>query len=509
VAVRASFRESLGFAALSSVAMIVLGLVSSIVVARAYGATVLGEFALAAAPTMAMAYLSSMQEQAALVRAVAVLEPGDVRVGALFYSVMAFSTALTVTVAALVLGATYLLFAGPVGHPELFGAAAVSMAGFVVFTNVCWNIDMLLAAFRAGRQLFAVRLLQAVAYLAVAVGAGLVHATVWALIAATIASWAVALVHRLVVVKSYMPVRVSVADLRRGFAELPQMVRFGMKLAPGSIASGVSSQIGTWVLGALVPVAAVGAYSRAQMLSQRLTEVQTRVSEVLFPTLVERRRRDDHAGFDRAVVDSLRYVSAGLLLPAAAGGGAALGVMSLFGDGFSDAAGALTLLLLIPALASMSGIQGQVLIAGDRPLMSTTVSVTRMTLTLGLTVPLTLSLGVTGAALAFVLGYALSVTWLQALTRRDLSQPFRDLWTVRQLVGLPIAYAAGYVAARLVDHALPRPAGLPLALAAGASAFATALVAVGGLSERDRERMAAVRARFRRSRGLTLSEVAS
>ncbi|HWI70711.1 MAG TPA: oligosaccharide flippase family protein, partial [Baekduia sp.] len=387
MALRASYRESIGFAALSSASMIVLGLVSSIAIAREYGATALGEFALAAAPTLAMAYLSSMQEQAALVRAVAVLEPGDVRVGALFYAVLAFSTGLTVVVAGLVLGATYLLFHGPVGHPELFGAAVVSMAGFVALTNVCWNIDMLLAAFRAGRQLFWVRLLQAVVYLAAAIGLGLVAPTVWALIGATAASWAVSLGQRLVVARAYMPARVPAAALREGFAELPQMVRFGLKLAPGNIASGLSSQVGTWVLGAIAPVATVGAFSRAQMLGQRLTEVQTRVSEVLFPTLVERRKRGDVAGFDRAVVDSLRYVSAGLLLPAAAGGGAALGVMSLFGEDFSAAAGALTLLLLVPALASMSGIQGQVLIAGDRPLMATTVSLTRLTVTLALTVP--------------------------------------------------------------------------------------------------------------------------
>src|SRR4051812_42285473 len=273
--------------------MIVLGLVSSIAIAREYGATALGEFALAAALTLAMAYLSSMQEQAALVRAVAVLEPRHVRVGALFYAVLAFSTALTVAVAGLVLGATYLLFHGPVGHPELFGAAVVSMVGFVALTNVCWNIDMLLAAFRAGRQLFWVRLLQAVVYLAAAIGLGLVAPTVWALIAATAASWAVSLGQRLVVARAYMPARVGAAELRKGCAELPQMVRFGLKLAPGNIASGLSSQVGIWVLGAIAPVATVGAFSRAQMLGQRLTEVQTRVSEVLFPTLVERRRGGD------------------------------------------------------------------------------------------------------------------------------------------------------------------------------------------------------------------------
>jgi O-antigen/teichoic acid export membrane protein len=508
VAARASYRQSVGFAALSSASMIVLGLVSSIAIAREYGATALGQFALAAAPTLAMAYLSSVQEQAALVRAVAVLEPRDPRVGGLFYNVLAFSTVLTVAVAGLVLGATYLIFRGPVGHPELFGGAVVSMVAFVALTNVCWNLDMLLAAFRAGRQLFWVRLAQALTYLAAAVGLGLVAPTYWSLIGATALSWGVTLAQRAVVARAYLPGRVPRAAMRECFAALPDMVRFGLKLAPGNVASGVSSQVGTWVLGAIAPVAVVGAFSRAQMLGQRLTEVQTRVSEVLFPTLVERRRHGDRDGFDRAVVDSLRYVSAGLLLPAAAGGGAALGVMSLFGAGFDAAAGALTLLLLVPALASLSGIQGQVLIAGDRPLTATTVSLTRMAFTLAATVPLTLWLGATGAALALVAGYGVSISWLSVLTRRHLSRPVGELWPARQLVGIVAAYAAGYGAAWVVDHALPRPAGLPVALAAGGAAFLMALVAVGGLEERDRARMADARARLALRRRLRFGRVA-
>ncbi len=70
------------------------------------------------------------------------------------------------------MAATHLLFAGPIGHPELFLPALVNMLGYVLVTNVGWNYDALLSAFRAARQLFWIRPHQLVVFLAVAVGAG-------------------------------------------------------------------------------------------------------------------------------------------------------------------------------------------------------------------------------------------------------------------------------------------------------------------------------------------------
>ena len=46
---------------------------------------------------------------------------------------------------------------------------------------------------------------------------------------------------------------------------------------------------------------------------------------MVFPTLVERHVGEDQSGFDRALLDSQRYIAAAMLLPAAAGGGAAVG----------------------------------------------------------------------------------------------------------------------------------------------------------------------------------------
>ena len=72
---RPSFTNAFGFGALSFGVSGVLALGSSILTARLYGITVIGEFALAYAPTGAVWFLSSVREQPALIRMLAPLAP--------------------------------------------------------------------------------------------------------------------------------------------------------------------------------------------------------------------------------------------------------------------------------------------------------------------------------------------------------------------------------------------------------------------------------------------------
>lgn len=104
---RASYSEGAAFAVLSFVSLAVVGLVSSIAVARAYGVDPIGEFAIAAAPAIALSVLSQLREQAGLVRELAVLPPRAPRVTGLFAAVMAFSFTLTLVVAIPVTVGTY------------------------------------------------------------------------------------------------------------------------------------------------------------------------------------------------------------------------------------------------------------------------------------------------------------------------------------------------------------------------------------------------------------------
>ncbi len=489
---RPSFSNAFGFGSLSFAVSGILALGSSIFTARIYGIDVIGEFALAYAPTGAVWFLSSVREQPALIRLLAPLPPRSARVTGLFIPVFAFSVALTLVSSVVTAVATYLLFRGPIGHPELFAPAMVSLGGYLLFTNPAWNIDGVLSAFRAGRDLFWIRSHQMAAYLVLAIAASFFMPTVWGLILATVASWVTSLAHRIYVSPKWMRWSVPFAEIRSGFRELPHILRFGLKVTPGSLATGVSDQVGTWILGAYGSISAVGAWNRAWALSQRFVELNHRITEMVFPTLVERHVGEDQSGFDRALLDSQRYIAAAMLLPAAAGGGAAAGVMALFGPGFSNASTALALVLLVPAITTMTNIQSDALLAVGRPLATTALAGARMAATIPLTIVLTISLGVTGAALGVTLGACVQLGVQFGVLRAHLSQPMLRLWPIRQLVGIVAAYAGGFAAARLVDSLLPGFLGLLAALTAGAVAYVAVLLVVGGMLSRDRARAQAI-----------------
>ncbi len=120
------------------------------------------------------------------------------------------------------------------------------------------------------------------------------------------------------------------AELRAGLQTLPDILRFGIRVMPGSLADGASAEAGTWILGLFSTVAAVGAWNVAWTMGKRTLDLNIRLAEMLFPTLVQRWADDDRHGFQRALTDSTRYVVTVMLLPAAVAGGAADGVMQVF-----------------------------------------------------------------------------------------------------------------------------------------------------------------------------------
>jgi O-antigen/teichoic acid export membrane protein len=497
---RRSFRHGVSFGMLSFAVTALLGVVTSIVLARLYGVTVIGEFALAYAPAGMMVYLSTAQEQAALVRELSTLPARAPRVTALFQAVMAFSFALTLVMAVPVLAISWIVLAGPVGRPDLFLPAAVLMASYVFVQNTCWNMDMVFAAFRAGHKLFWIRLDQALVFFAAAIAIGVMHQSVWGLVLATVASWAVALLHRAWSLREFMIARISRRERRDGFRTLPALLRFGLRVVPGTIADGLANEAGTWILGITSPVAAVGAWNRAKTLGSRMQDASTRLYEMLFPTLVERRASGDRAGYDRALIDSIRYALAGMLLVAAAGGGAARGVMDLFGPGFSAGANALALLLLWQALALTNGIQASALWSANRPLVATAAAGVRMAVSLAVGIVASLRFGVSGPAIGLVCGHLAGMLVLLPHTRRQLSQPLHVLFPWIEFQAIVLAYVAGFAGARLVDVTVGGPIGLLVALGFGCLVFALTLVLAGGLNERDGERLGALRSRLARAR---------
>jgi O-antigen/teichoic acid export membrane protein len=491
---RASYGEAVGFGVLSFGMLAVFGVVSSVVIARLYGVTVAGEYALAFAPVGILWGLSTLKEQVAMVRLVAVLPPRDPRVTGLFVAVGTFSFALTTVICALVALGTVLLLRGPVDEPQVVGPALVMIAGYLLFSNTAWNLQAILGSFRAGRQLFHVRLAQVATYLGLAVAGAFVDDSIWALVVATVGAAFVEAVLSALYALRWMTLRVAPGVVRQGFRELPDIVRFGAKTAVGGMAAAVSNETGTWLLALTnAPLAAVGAWSRAWLLGRRFLEANYKVMEALYPTLVERRANGDKEGFEGALVDTIRYCVLVLLLVAAAGGGASVAVMEVFGPGFEEGATALALLLLVPAIYSVASFANIALVSSERPLIGSVISLGQLAVTVGVGIPLVSSYDVTGAALACLSGYAVNAAVASVVLGRQLSQPWLALWPPRPLVATLVAYAAGFAAGRGVDSLIDGPIAALPALSAATAAFVGAYLLIAGLSDRERERLGALR----------------
>ncbi len=487
---RGSYRAGFFFGALSFSASVGLGFVSTIITARLFGIDVIGEYALVWAPVAVMWMLSTIKEQQALIKEITGLQPREPRVTQLFAAVFTFSVGLTVAVAILVAVACCFVFPGPLNAPQLLAPTLVSIAGYTVILNTGWNLDSILSAFVAGRKLFWVRLNESVSFIVIATVLGLSWKSVWALVIATMAGSLPALVHRAIVARSFARPRLSWAEYRLGLRALPELLRFGLKATPGQMASGISQQGGIWAIGMVAPVAVVGAYSRALIIPKSLQTASLRITEVLYPTLVGRHTEGDRHGFDRALVDSIRYEVIGMLLFAAAIGGAAHWVLKIFGPGFDAAAPALVLLALYPAMASITVTQTQALWAVDRPGLTSLVAIARLVVTIALLVVLTPLMHMIGPALALLGGFLVVIVLSGAALRHHLARPLRATWPLREQLVLLVSYAAGFGAAHLVQGtAAPPVVGLPLALLAGSAAFAAALVLCGGLNQRDRRRL--------------------
>jgi O-antigen/teichoic acid export membrane protein len=484
-----SYRSGFVFGGLGFVVATALGVVSMIATSRVYGVRVVGQFALVWAPVGVLWILSTVKEQQALIKEITGLTPGHPRVTQLFAAVFTFSTGLTAVVATLDAAVCWFIFRGPLHAPGLVAPAFANIAGYAIITNTGWNVDSIFSAFVAGRQIFWVRLHEVVSFIAIAVIVGSVWPSVWGLVIATIGGSLTALVHRLISVRPYVRAHLSLAEYRAGLLVLPDLLRFGLKATPGQIAQGVSQQGGVWALGVVAPVAVVGAYSRAQMIPQRLQQASMRISEVLYPTLVGRHAKGDGHGFDRALIDSIRYEMIGMLLIAAVVGGAAHSVLEIFGPGFSRAAPALALLVVYPALASITVTQTQALWATNRPGRTSMIAIARAVVTIALLVVLTPSMGITGPAIALLAGYVVVIVLGALSLRSSLARPLRATWPLREHIALVVAYAAGFAAATLAEHAASWPAALPLSLGAGTLTYMVVFFAGGGVNDRDRKRV--------------------
>jgi O-antigen/teichoic acid export membrane protein len=249
----------------------------------------------------------------------------------------------------------------------------------------------------------------------------------------------------------------------------------------------------------MVPVALVGAYSRASGLAVRLNDAGYRVNEILFPTLTERYESGDHHGFERILLSSQRLTAIPLAVAAGAGGGAAAGILGMFGPGFARGAGALAFLLAAYSLTVICMIQGGGLLAAGRPGWSTWVAVVRLIVSVSLMVPFAHLFGATGVAAALFVGCVIVAVQAAWYLRRAALSPASTPAQLRTLTVVGLVYAVAFAVAHLVDGALPGVAGAGIAVCAGALAAAPVALLPGGISP-DERRSALRRLRPTRTR---------
>lgn len=490
---RASYREGAMFGALAFGSVALIALIGSVTTSRLYGVKAIGAYSLAVATITALRLISNAKERPALVRELTLLNAGDPRVTALFFATLTFSVAITCATAAVALVVVQVLLSGPVASPGLFAPLAVMIGGYALIANTSENLEVVAGAFRAGRQLFWMRLLDVVMFIAIAVPLAFVDRTIWGLVIATIGSQLIGLVHRSIRMRRFMRLFIPRDVLREGFRTLPGMLRFGVKVAPGAVADGGSNESGTWIVASFSSIADTGAYGRAYLLAKALAGVNQFASEMLFPTLLERRAKRDGRGYARVLVDSLRYTTIALLLVAAAAGGVAHGIMRVFGPGFVRADTALVILLIFPVLVSLSQFQRFALLSLDHPWLGTISGLLRFAVTMVGGVLLTWKLGADGAAIGLVIGLIADLAFSTRIVVRYLETPFLELWPLRQWLVLAVAYAGGLVTGHLIYPLLPWELGVVVGALAGGAVFAAVIWLGGAVNERDKERYRDIR----------------
>src|SRR5438045_1874417 len=109
----ASYSAGLAFNIGSFACIAVVTLFTSVLSARLYGITVIGQSALVMAPIAITALLSTVREQPAMVRELARLQPRHPRVTGVFLAVFCFSFVLTALATAFGVAVCYLVFHGP------------------------------------------------------------------------------------------------------------------------------------------------------------------------------------------------------------------------------------------------------------------------------------------------------------------------------------------------------------------------------------------------------------
>jgi O-antigen/teichoic acid export membrane protein len=338
----------------------VLGLLNAIMMARVFGAAVLGELAIISFLIQAFNFVSNAGEQSGLYFHVSRLG-ASAETSAVLWATVLFSELLTlllsvpfIVVCSLVLDRIY-------HQPSLFVACMASLGVYLVFSNISALFDITLQGLLAQASLLRLTLISGVVALLSTVLLPLVIGrTLLAAVAATSVAPALLLVLQVVALGQHLALRVALRDVVRGFAKMPSILSYGIRWAPNNFSDIILGYADTAILAALVSPSALGAYSRAYAVFGRLTGVTGSIRRTLFPTIARLYLERDVDGISRVVRRTSCYLAL-FAFPSCAGIVAlAHPIMALFGPEFVVGAAALVSLSIGIPLNTISMLNGAV-----------------------------------------------------------------------------------------------------------------------------------------------------
>jgi len=451
---------------------LVLGLASAILLARVFGATTLGAFAIASLLTGSFGLVANVRQQGGLVRELTRHEPGSPESRALLWVTLVFSAGLMALLFAPFGALAIVLLNSAFDRPELVGPFLLLAAGFLVLDNTSFNLTAPLAAYRDGRAVWLGRTTQVVATVAAALTcAALDLRSVYAIVGCNVFAAACGVVVRLWSVARLTGLRCSRADLRWAVGRLRAILSFGLRQAPTNYTETAIRYAGTTILGLTVPLAALGAYNRAYQLFERAAAVPVQVSGLYFPTLCAMFVRGDRDGMARVYRLTVRYLVLVLLPGVTWLAVASPAVMALFGPGFEQASAALAVLGFAVVVDTYGRLAGGVSSAANQPGRISIITLIGALTNVGLCLALIPPFGLVGAASATLGGFAVATVVSAVLAARTLHRPVAWMYEPGFLVRLCLA--CGLMAALLAPlHALPGRLvwmllAAPFALAAG------------------------------------------
>jgi O-antigen/teichoic acid export membrane protein len=494
------------FSAYETATSFVLGLASSVVVARVFGATVVGAFALASALTGAFQAVSNVREQGGLVRELTRHAPGSPESRALMWATLAFSVTLTSVLFVPFVVVGLLLLRDTFDRPELVAPFLVLAAAYVVVDNTSFNVNAPLVAYRDGRAVWLTRTAVVVtAIVTAAVCGALGLRGLWGLVGCTIAASAVGLVARLVSVRRLVGLRSGRAELRWARGRLRMIISFGARSMPLNYAQTASRYADTTLLAANVSLSSLGAYNRSYGLYERVGTIPLSLSRLYFPTQSSLFMSGDRAGMGRLYLVTVRYLAL-VLLPAATWiAVSAPAIMAIYGPDFVPAATALAILVFAVVLDAYGRTAGGLLSAADRPGRLSLGAMVGAAVNVALCVLLIPRMGLTGAALANLGGWVFTTVLFTAMAARVIGKPLHFMFELSYLVRLALGclvFGALLVPLRGAELALP------LLILAAPPALALSLVVVRPLNraEEDLVRRALTAAGFKSQRLLRTAE---